>query len=90
MDNTAILSHAGAYSSFQFRTTCIRFRTSSRLERYSSVLQWDRGYLVVMAKYRGRQEEEETIDLVPILENLYFDPVQFLKPIENVRIEYVQ
>lgn len=42
-----------------------------------------------MAKYEGCGEEEEYIDLIPILENLYFDPDEFLNPIQKVRIEYV-
>ena len=41
-----------------------------------------------MAKYEGHDEEEEYIDLIPILENLYFDVENFLKPIEKVRISY--
>lgn len=46
------------------------------------------GYLVVMAKYSHREEsEEEYIDLVPILENLYIQPENFLKSIKEVRIE---
>ena len=42
-----------------------------------------------MDVYEGCEEEEEYIDLVPILENLYFDADKFLAPIEKVRIEYV-
>ncbi len=43
-----------------------------------------------MAKYEGcDDDEEEYIDLIPILENLYFDTNSFLKPIQKVRIEYV-
>lgn len=41
-----------------------------------------------MAKYKhSEKEEEEYIDLVPILENLYFDSGDFLAPIEKVRVE---
>ena len=59
------------------------------MEYYSSVKEWDHGYLVVMAKYsHNSQEEEEYIDLVPILEKLYFDVDEFLKPIKEVRVEY--
>ena len=40
-----------------------------------------------MAKYRHNdKEEEEYIDLVPILENLYFDSRTFLAPIKKVRL----
>lgn len=31
---------------------------------------------------------EENIDLIPILQNLYFDVESFLKPIEGVCIQY--
>ena len=36
----------------------------------------------------GVGEVEEYIDLVPILENLYYDVDKFLEPIKEVRIEY--
>ena len=43
-----------------------------------------------MAKYRQRDKEiEEYIDLEPVLEGLYMDKEAFLRPIKNVRIEYV-
>ena len=42
-----------------------------------------------MAKYmHNEEEEEEYIDLVPILKNLYFDVDTFLEPIKKVRLEY--
>ena len=63
--------------------------TTSQLERYTAVKEWDQGYLVVSAKYKNMpQEEEEYIDLVPILKNLYFDATEFLSPIESVIIQY--
>ena len=89
MSNEAILSSDKVFTSFMFNGNNIRFRTSSRLERYTRIIEWDNGYIVVMAKYEGHEEEEEYIDLVPILENLYFDVDEFLKPIQKVRIEYV-
>jgi len=43
-----------------------------------------------MAKYKMRpEEEEEYIDLIPILENLYMDPESFLKPIQSVEVRNV-
>ena len=40
-----------------------------------------------MVKYaHNDQEEEEYIDLVPVLKNLYFDSSVFLAPIKKVRI----
>lgn len=85
----AILSNEPNYTIFKFGKHTIRFKSPYSLEYYSSIKQWDHGYLVVMAKYRHSvQEEEEYIDLVPILEDLYFDVDDFLKPIEEVKIEY--
>lgn len=84
----AIINNDNKYTVFSFRDDVIRFKTSSRLERYTKVLEWDNGYLVVMAKYENLGEVEEYIDLIPILENLYYDADAFLKPIKEVRIEY--
>lgn len=89
MKDEAILSNDKQFTSFQFNGHNIRFRTSPRLERYTKVVEWDHGYIVAMAKYEGNEkEEEEYIDLVPILENLYFDVDEFLEPIKRVRIKY--
>ena len=85
----AILSSAGNFTAFSFGGYNIRFRAPYSLERYVDVVRWDDGYLVVLAKYRHNAEpEEEYIDLKPILEGLYIDPVTFLKPIKSVRIAY--
>lgn len=75
------MSNNKDFTSFRFDGHNIRFRTSPRLERYTKVIEWDKGDIVVMAKYEGCEEEEEYIDLIPILENLYFDVEDFLKPI---------
>lgn len=58
MKNEAILSSDKMFTSFRFNSHNIRFRTSPRLERYTKVIEWDKGYLVVMAKYEGDEEEE--------------------------------
>ena len=44
------------------------FITSDKLERYTKVVEWDNGYLIVMAKYKEMPEVEEYIDLIPILD----------------------
>lgn len=63
-------------------------KTSHMLERYNKVLEWDNGYLVVMAKYKNNTiDEEEYINLIPILQNLYINTEEFLKPITNVKIQ---
>ena len=38
--------------------------------------------------YKGAPAEEEYIDLVPILNNLYIDADAFLKPIRKVELQY--
>ena len=89
MTSVATLSSSGEFTAFSFGGHVIRFRTSPHLERYTSVKEWDAGYIVCSAKYDNAQaEEEEYIDLVPILHNLYFDAEQFLKPIQKVRVSY--
>lgn len=88
--HTAILSSEGAYTHFLFGTQHIRFRAPECLERYATVKQWDNGYLVVSAIYKGTGEEEEYIDLIPILQNLHIDAESFLKPIKHVEIKYGQ
>ena len=88
MNDYAILTNKGEYSIFQFNNQIIRFVTSDRLEKYTKVIEWDKGYIVVMAKYKDLEEVEEYIDLVPILEMLYYDVDEFLKPIKEVKIDY--
>lgn len=88
MSDYAILTNRGEYSIFQFNNQIIRFATSDRLEKYTKVIEWDKGYIVVMAKYKDLEDVEEYIDLVPILEMLYYDVDEFLKPIKEVKIDY--
>ena len=88
MNDCAKLSNNGLYTIFEFGGQRIRFMTSSKLERYTKVLEWDYGYLVVMAKYKGVGEIEEYIDLIPILQNLYYDVDAVLKPIKEIEIAH--
>ncbi len=86
-DNQALLSNRDGFSVFQFGRHTIRFRAPYSLERYTEIKEWDNGYLVVMAKYaHNANPEEEYIDLVPILRNLFFDVAAFLTPIKEVRV----
>ena len=71
MENEAILTNDARYTIFKYGKYTIRFKSPYSLEKYTQVKEWDRGYLVVMAKYS--HNEEEYIDLIPILENLYFN-----------------
>ena len=89
VDNQAILSNRDGFTIFQFGKYTIRFRAPYSLEQYTSVKEWDNGYIVAMAKYTHNQHpEEEYIDLIPILQNLYFDAAAFLSPIKGVKISY--
>ncbi|MBQ9376354.1 MAG: hypothetical protein IJU05_00930 [Schwartzia sp.] len=86
-ESVAMLGNKGEYSSFSCRGRTIRFRTSRHLERYTAIKTWDNGYLEVMAQYdNAPNEEEEYIDLIPILKNLYMEPQEFLRDIKEVGI----
>lgn len=88
-DNLALLSNRDGFTVFQFGKHTIRFRAPYSLERYTEVKEWENGYLVVMAKYAHNDHlEEEYIDLIPILKNLFFDVTAFLTPIKGVRVCY--
>ena len=88
MKTTAVLTSNGEYTSFSFGGTCIRFLTPRSLVRYTTVKKWHNGYLEVGADY-GHGEEEEYIDVRPILSNLLIDPNEFLAPIKKVEVRYV-
>ena len=81
MQETAILSNNGEYTTFTCGGRTLTFLTSKDLDRYLEVKEWDNGYLVVKAKYSHNQkDEEEYIDLIPILENLNYETLLFIKP----------
>lgn len=85
--HAAALGNTNGYTEFTFNGTRIRFLAPHSLEYYDRVKTWDKGYLVVDAKYSHNPTlEEEYIDLVPILEDLYIDPVSFLEPINTVEV----
>jgi hypothetical protein len=86
---TAYLSNVGEYTFFSFRDRTIKFLTSKNLEKYTSVVEWDHGYLVVMSRNYGKEECEDYIDLIPILRNLYMNVDDFLNDIKGVEIRNV-
>ena len=89
MEDTAVLSSFDKYTTFSFAGKTLTFRTCDGLEKYIKVLTWDNGYIEVLAKYRQRDEAiEEYIDLESVLDGLFMNKADFLKPIKNVRIEY--
>lgn len=84
----AFLSNKDNFTIFRYKDTAIKFKAPYSLERYTSIKEWDNGYLVVMAKYKHNKEsEEEYIDLIPILNQLNISPQVFLKPIKEVKLE---
>ena len=84
----ALLSNEGEFTIFRYGDSVIRFKAPYSLEKYTAIKEWDKGYLVVMAKYKHNKEsEEEYIDLIPILEKLYITPEELLRPIKGVKIE---
>ena len=86
-EELAVLSHSGSFSSFSFGGDVIRFATPPCLRRYVRVKKWENGYMEVDADY-GHGEEEDYIDLLPILNNLYYDAEDFLRPIRKVEVKY--
>ena len=87
MTGIATLGNENNYTVFKYGNHVIRFAAPYSLEHYTEVKEWDKGYLVVMAKYKHNQKpEEEYIDLVPILQNLYFNADEFLELIKGVRV----
>lgn len=85
----AYLSSDREYTIFKYADYIIRFQAPYSLEKYTEVKEWDNGYLVVMAKYEHNEEpEEEYIDLIPILENLYIDADKFVEKIKKVKVKY--
>ena len=86
--DAAVLSSKGEYTTFTYNGLTLTFLTSKNLDRYLKVIEWDHGYLVVLAQNRGKPVHEDYIDLVPILENLYMDADSFLNPIKEVEIRY--
>lgn len=89
MRNIAYLSSFDKYTTFSYEGIKLTFRTCDGLERYTKICKWDNGYIEVLAKYKHRKEEvEEYIDLIPILEGLYMDKEKFLQNIKGVEIHY--
>ena len=84
----ALLGNEKNYTIFRYGPYTIRFKAPYSLEKYTSIKEWDHGYLVVMAKYKHNpQPEEEYIDLLPILQDLYISPEKFLQNIKEVKLD---
>ena len=48
----ALLSNEGEFTIFRYGDSVIRFKAPYSLEKYTAIKEWDKGYLVVMAKYK--------------------------------------
>lgn len=89
--NRAYLSNDRDMIKFCYGDSVVRFREPYSLEYFTDIKDWDNGYLVVMAKYQHSAEpEEDYIDMVPILTNLYIDAPKFLQSIKEVSLDYGQ
>lgn len=88
MNDTAYLSQnqQEGLACFEYDGRRIYFATAGKLEKFTKVLEWNNGYLVVRAKYEGHPDEEDYIDLRPILDHLKIDRREFLESIRNVEI----
>ncbi|MBR1494067.1 MAG: hypothetical protein SPL86_04960 [Succiniclasticum sp.] len=87
---TAYLSNYDEYTTFTFRDQTITFLTGKRLEKYKKIIKWEKGYLEVLCKNKGETVlQEDYIDLLPILSNLYIEADSFLTPITEVKLNYV-
>lgn len=87
----AKLSHKANLTSFSCKGRTIRFQTSPYLEKWLSIVKWDKsiGYMAVMAKYSTVEEPvEDYIDLASIIDNLRIDKQDFLSDIDEVEICY--
>ena len=92
METTAYLSNEGRYTLFEFRDKRLKILSPLGLERYISINEFkpEKGYIAVMTKYSDMDEpEEEYIDLLSTLDELYMDRNNFLKPIEKLEVRYV-
>ncbi len=85
----AYLSNDKDYTIFRYLDYVIRFQSPYSLEKYVEIKEWDKGYIVAMAKYLHHDKpEEEYIDLIPILEKLYIDADEFVDKIKKVSVRY--
>ena len=86
--DTALLRNEGRMIFFSFGGKDIRFLGPKCLRRFTDVKKWHDGYIEVMADY-GARIEEDYIDLMPILENLYIPAHDYVRPIKRVELNYV-
>lgn len=89
-NDVAYLSSKGGFTTFSYGGYDFKFRTSDRLVKYLKVKEWNPpyGYIVVDCLHEKLGVVEDYIDLLPMLDNLYFNAEKFLKPIKKVEVRY--
>lgn len=88
--DTAYLSNKDGFTTFSYGGYDFRFKTSDRLVKYLKVKEWDApyGYIVVDCLHEKLGVVEDYIDLLPMLDNLYFNAKKFLALIKKVEVRY--
>ena len=82
----AILTNFDKFSIFKIGDLQIKFKTSPFLQKYISILKWNKGYIECMAKYSTLDTPiEEYIDLRYIAKRLRL-PQDIFDNIQEVRI----
>lgn len=81
-----ILTNTDKYSIFKIGDMQIKFKTSPFLQKYTSIIKWNKGYIECMAKYSTLDTPiEEYIDLRYIAKRLGL-PQNIFDNIKEVRI----
>lgn len=82
----AILTNTDKYSIFKIGDMQIKFKASPFLQKYTSIIKWNKGYIECMAKYSTLDTPiEEYIDLRYIAKRLRL-PQNIFDNIKEVRI----
>ncbi len=82
----AILTNTDKFSIFQIGDMQIKFKTSPFLQKYTSIIKWNNGYIECMAKYSTLDTPiEEYIDLRYIAERLRL-PKNIFDNIKEVKV----
>ena len=81
-----ILTNTDKYSIFKIGDMQIKFKTSPFLQKYTSIIKWNKGYIECMAKYSTLDTPiEEYIDL-PYIDKRLRLPQNIFDNIKEVRI----
>lgn len=81
-----ILTNTDKYSIFKIGDMQIKFKPSPFLQKYTSIIKWNKGYIECMAKYSTLDTPiEEYIDLRYIAKRLRL-PQNIFDNIKEVRI----